>query len=450
MRNISPVILQVAKLLFITWWVCTTGNLASANVIVLNDDAGWCWFEDERAIVFDGKLIVGTVANGSLDKNRQGDIDVVSYEFATGKLQRSTLHKNLQADDHDSPAFLIRPDGYLLALYSKHGSENKIYHRTSTHPFNAVEWENEKIFVPSETSRVTYSNPHWLKKENGGKGRVYNFFRGLNGSFKPSWMFSDDAGETWKTGDVLIDFIGTIKHRPYVKYASNGKDTVHFLFTEGHPRDFDNSIYHAFYREDWLWDSAGKKIKKLVDGPIAPSQTTRLFKGDSNNVAWTQDVHLNLKGHPRIAYSVQKNSAGLPPGQAGMDHRYRFARWDGKHWQDAEIAYAGSRLYAGEDDYTGGICLHPDDENTVFISTNVDPVSGLRLASGHHEIFEGRPRQDGKTWSWIPVTQNSNVDNLRPIVPHWSKGKTALLWLRGTFSSYTQYKLEAVLKVDEK
>jgi hypothetical protein len=304
--------------------------------------------------------------------------------------------------------------------------------------------------VPSESSRVTYSNLHWLKKENGGKGRIYDFFRGLNNSFKPSWMFSDDLGETWKTGDVLVDFSGTVKHRPYVKYASDGKDTVHFLFTEGHPRNFDNSIYHAFYRNGWIHDSAGKKIKRLQDGPILPSQSTRIFAGDPNNVGWTQDMQLDAKGRPRVVYSVQKDSAGLPSGQAGMDHRYRFARFDGKRWHDAEIAFAGSRLYAGEDDYTGGICLHPDDENTVFISTNVDPVSGAKSVSGHYEIFKGITRDDGKTWNWIPITKNSSVDNLRPIVPHWSKGKTALLWLRGTFSTYTQYQLEAVLKVYEK
>lgn len=422
----------------------------AANFVVLNDDAGWCWFEDERVVVCNEKLIVGTVANGSFDKDRRGDIDVASYDLASQKVLRSTLHKNLQADDHDSPAFLIRPDGRILAMYCEHGVESKIYYRISTRPGDATEWQEEKIFVPSESSRVTYSNLHFLRKENGGKGRIYDLFRGLNGSFKPSWMISDDLGETWKTGGLLVDFQAAMKHRPYVKYASNGKDTIHFLFTEGHPRNFDNSIYHAFYRDGWICDSGGKKIKKLEDGPIAPSQATRIFSGDPNNVGWTQDMHLDRRGNPRVVFSVQKDSAGLPSGIAGQDHRYHFARWDGKRWQDAEIAYAGSRLYAGEDDYTGGICLHPDDENTVFISTNVDPVSGVKLSSGHHEIFQGSTRDGGKTWNWRPITENSTLDNLRPIVPHWAKGKTALLWLRGTFSKYTEYNLQAVLKIYEK
>ena len=32
--------------------------------VVLLDDGGWCWFEDERAIVVEDNLIFGTVATG--------------------------------------------------------------------------------------------------------------------------------------------------------------------------------------------------------------------------------------------------------------------------------------------------------------------------------------------------------------------------------------------------
>ena len=133
--------------------------------------------------------------------------------------------------------------------------------------------------------------------------------------------------------------------------------------------------------------------------------------------------------------------------KGGHDLRYRFARWDGKAWREAEIAYAGERLYAGEDDYAGGICLHPDEEDKVFISTNVDPATGRKLASGHYEIFRGVTRGGGLEFTWTPVTQNSTSDNLRPIVPKWARGKTALLWLRGRYVAYTNYDLVVLLQV---
>ncbi|MFN7139419.1 MAG: BNR-4 repeat-containing protein [Limisphaerales bacterium] len=423
---------------------------AATKQVILNDDGGWCWFEDERAIVVKNKLFVGTVANGAHDPLRKGDIDVVTYDLKTGQIVRSTLHKKFEADDHNSPALLKRPDGRVVAMYCKHNPENKIYYRITKDPLDGSEWQPEQVFVPSQSSRVTYSNLHWLQKENQGRGRIFNFFRGYDNTFKPSWMYSDDFGETWTAGGVLIHFPDKVRHRPYVKYASDGKDTIHFLFTEGHPRNYDNSIYHGYYREGLFYKSDGTFLHGIRTKPLLPSDATRVFQGDPANVAWTQDLELDRKGNPRAVYSVQKDSAGLPPGKGGEDHRYRFAQWDGKRWHDHEIAYAGSRLYPGEDDYTGGICLHPDDPNVVFISTNVDPVTGRKVGTGRYEIYRGYTRDGGATWKWTAVTENSDQDNLRPIAPKWKKNKTALLWLRGKLTTYTNYRLEVVLQVEEK
>ena len=73
------------------------------------------------------------------------------------------------------PALLARPDGRVLALYSKHGPENKIYYRVSAISGGGQRWEQERTFVPSRTSRITYSNLHFLSDENQGKGRVFQF-----------------------------------------------------------------------------------------------------------------------------------------------------------------------------------------------------------------------------------------------------------------------------------
>ena len=412
--------------------------------VVLNDDAGWCWFEDARAVIEGGQLIAGSVATGSHDPSRRGDIEVVACDLASGKTVRSTLHKNLQADDHDSPALLLRPDGRWLALYSMHGREARIYQRISVHPRDATEWQPEEVFVPNPTSRVTYSNPLWLGRENSGEGRIYNFFRGYNNTSKPSWMFSDDLGDSWTAGGLMIDYPAQRKHRPYVKYAGDGQETVHLAFTEGHPMEFDNGIYHAVYRAGQLCDSAGRTIRSLTNGPIVPSEATRIFAGNSNNIAWIHGLALDKQGLPRLVYTVQKNAGGVPKGKAGQDLRYRFARWDGLKWHDAEIAYAGSTLYTGEDDYAGGICLHPDDPDSVFISANINPSTGKSPA--HFEIYRGHTRDQGATWKWTPVTRNSQVDNLRPIVPASGSTKTFLLWLRGSYRKYINYDLQVVLQ----
>ena len=426
----------------------------ATGIITFNDDGAWSWFEDERAITHNGKLLIGSVAAGTHDESRKGDIELVTYDVASGRKTLSELHNGLLTargayDDHNSPALLARPDGRLLTVYSMHGPENRFYYRISTGPHDPTRWQAERTFTPSESSRITYSNLHYLGRENGEKGRIYNFYRGFNDSFKPSYAYSDDWGETWVSGNIFLDVADKVRHRPYVKYASNGRDTIHFFYTEGHPRNFDNSTYHVFYRGGKLHRSDGAVIASLAEGLKDPTEGTRIFKGDADKVAWVSDIHLDAAARPFVAYSVQKGSAGLPPGRGGEDHRYRYARWNGKEWVDYEIAYAGSRLYAGEDDYTGNIALDPDDPNTVYISTNADPVTGRPLISRsdqqrHYELSRGTTRDGGKSWRWVAVTSDSRDDNIRPIVPKWDNRHTALIWLRGKYTSYTNYDLDVV------
>jgi hypothetical protein len=419
---------------------------AAPPLVTINDDGGWCWFEDERAIVCDGKLVVGTIAAGTHAPARKGNVEATSYDLVTGAIDRVVLHAQFQLDDHNSPAFVVRSDGRLLAKYSKHGSQNRIYYRVSEHPGDATQWREEQVFSPSESSRVTYSNLFRLAGENGARGHIYNFFRGYDASFKPSWMTSEDDGETWSAGGLWIDFPAAIKHRPYAKYAANGRDTIHFGFTEGHPRDFDNSVYHAFYRDGAFHRSDGSRIKAVADGPITPAEATRVFAGDPDHVAWVSDLHLDPAGRPVLVYSVQMNAAGLGPAHpdAGKDHRYRYAAWDGKRWCDQEVACAGARLYPGEDDYTGNACLDPRDPRVVYVSSNVHIRTGKLNASGRYEIHRGVSGDKGQTWSWSAVTENSQADNLRPIVPSGDFNGEAVLWLRGKYRSYTDYDLEVV------
>ena len=275
-------------------------------VIVFNDDGGWCWFEDQRAIVYKDKLVIGSVAAGVHDPSRSGNIEVVTYELATGHRHLTVLHPNLshgpdnRYDDHNSPVFLVRPDGRILTVYSEHGWENHFYHRVSANPGDATEWQAERTFVPSARSEVTYSNLLWLGAENGGKGRIYDFFRGLDGRNKPSYAWSDDQGETWKAGNVFIDVPGEFLHRPYVRYVSNGTDTVHLFYTDGHPNEFETNgrIYpHACYRNGELYKSDGVRIRKLTEGLKYPGEGTRIFPGNAENIAWTSDIHLDREGY---------------------------------------------------------------------------------------------------------------------------------------------------------
>ena len=180
---------------------------------------------------------------------------------------------------------------------------------------------------------------------------------------------------------------------------------------------------------------------------------TTVFEGGGDvraDVAWTSDMELDEQGNPYMAFSVTKDP--IPLGerknihQGGFDHRYHYARWDGKQWHEYEIAYAGTRLYPGENEYTGLITLHPHNPNVVYISTDVDPKSGEPLmvnGTQRREIFRGSTRNGGATWKWKPITKNSSEDNIRPIVLDY-KGKELVIWLQGRYTTYRDYDLKVM------
>ena len=415
-----------------------SGGTASAGylVVTLSDNGGWCWFQDERAIVVGEKLFVGSVANrlGTDGAERGGNVQVTTVDLAAPyRSQTTVLHASLENDDHDAPALLALPDGRLLAVYATHGRDRLIRCRISTGPGDASAWQPEQQIA--RDAGVTYSNL-FLLAEEGQAGRIYNFYRGEH--WNPNWIFSDDLGATWQYGGRLIAFDG----RPYLKYASNNRDTIHFVATEHHPHSYPNSLYHGYLKGGQLHRSDGTVIGALSEASIRPDQATRVFAGDKNHVAWMCDLHLDAHDRPCVAYSVQKQ---LDPNEI----HFRYARWDGRIWRDYFLAHAGTALYKGEEHYSGLVALDPADPNRLYISTDAHPTTGRPLVSRqdqqrHYEIFAGRTRDGGATWIWDAVTSNSSADNLRPIVPTGCDERTVVLWLRGTYTSYMKYDLDVV------
>jgi hypothetical protein len=237
--------------------------------------------------------------------------------------------------------------------------------------------------------------------------RVYNFVRGLEGELKPGYVFSDDAGKSWTRGGVFIDVpnYSGMQHRPYVKIATDGQTRVHFVFTEGHPRNNNNSIHHLMYEDGYLLSTNGSRIAPLSTGIHDPASTASLvFHGDGDHVAWTSDLHLDKLGRPVGVFSVRRKNMGAKQGSAdeaptrqgtvaddtGTDIRYHYARWNGTTWSQHNIAHGGSGLYAKEADYSGNIALDPQEVDTVYFSTNVHPASDRRDERGRRESWRRR------------------------------------------------------------
>jgi hypothetical protein len=408
------------------------------KIVELQDDSSWCWFQDERALVDGDHLIYAGVTS-------QGANIVSSYHFVTGDTLTVTLNQDsLPPDDHNVGVLMVRPDGRYLSVYAGHGVDQWMRYRISSDPGDILHWEPEELIDVG--GRVTYSNVYRLSDT----GITYNFHRGINRN--PNYMVSYDEGKNWKYGGRLFEFKG----RPYVRYASDHKNKIHFITTEEHPRHYNNGIYHAYIENGQVFRSDGTPLGSLSEtssSDLKPEDFTTVFEGSKAtraDVAWTSDIQLDQKGYPYIAFSVTKDPIALGETkntqEGGFDHRYHYARWDGQQWHEHEIAFAGSRLYPGENEYTGLITLHPSNPNVVYISTDVHPKTGKPLISKgqkRREIFRGTSNNEGADWKWKAITRKSEEDNIRPIVLEYEDDEV-VLWLKGRYTTYRDYNLKVM------
>lgn len=419
----------------------TAKNFISGSLTRFNDDGAWCWYQDERAVVdtVNGKIIVGSVANA-------GTINAVVYDIETNTSHEYEL-ANLGTDDHNAPAFIVRPDGKYLAMYAAHYDQWNSRYRI----FDGTTWSPEQVFdwttIPGGTDyTIAYSNLYYLSAE----GRMYNFARANERA--PNFIISTDIGDTWSFGGQLVTNASNTYNKGYFKYWGNGVDRIDFIFTEQHPRDTSTSIYHGYIMNGKSFASDGTVADDdIFDRTFIPTfknftkvfADSTVYNGDVMRRCWNIDVQRYADGtiatliSCRANDNTQGNDFSINP-----DHRFFYCRYDGSEWTYTYLGKAGPKMYDSEADYTGLGALCPDNPNTIYISTTFDPRDNTDLI--FHEIFKGVTTDHGVTWTWTPVTRNSEYDNYRPIVPAWNANNNVLLWWRGTYFAAQAYDAEVV------
>ncbi|AXK46333.1 sugar phosphate isomerase/epimerase family protein [Brachybacterium saurashtrense] len=441
-------------------------------------NGGWCWFQDERALVdaATGTLLLGAVASvGGADGERRGgdvdlhvvDLDRLGEEGAASTL---TLHPGLESDDHDNPALWRRTDGRWLAVYSRHKSDDLTRWRLSDSADPAGSWGPERSFdwtalfgSAEEAERlggrrgVTYQNLHALD------GVLHCFVRAINDD--PCYLVSHDDGETWEFGGRLLtrEKVGYVNG--YARYASGTRfgteDRIDLIITEHHPRDYGTSIWHGYLAGDRLHRADGTAVGALGRGltdptPRAEDLTCVLENGSTRDGAvlthaWTTDLRRFPDG-TLVALMTARADDTLGTATSRhetdpIDHRFLrgVLRPGESAWQVRELAVAGPQLMPHEEDYTGLATVDPDDPDALWLSTPVDPRDGGALA--HHEIFHGATDDDGATWRWSPVTEGSAADNFRPIAVPGDPHRAVLAWYRGGMRSSQRYDAEVRVRV---
>ena len=393
------------------------------------EDGGWCWYEDPRAIITNGKLIIGAISGQS------GDIRVGVYDLKTNKnLGAVVLDKGFEIDDHNSPVFYARPDGSIVAFWAMHGKENKHYYSISDTE-DYTKWSDPIIYehnfvkpAKNKWGGVTYMNLYGIKVQ----GLVYNFFRD-GPTYNPTFITSEDGGNTWskESTHFIADEVKG-RNRPYARYTQVSPNRVGVSFTDGHPRNYGNSLYYAEFDGTSFYNADGSKIKDIADGALKTSEDDKVFKGSEvhqtkpegygsvPDASWACAMENDQKGRPYVGYTLYKNN---------NDSRFRLANWDGTQWNDREIAHAGAGLYEREASYTGLFALDPDDPTKLFLSTAVDPKTG-EDKGGKHEIYMAQISDEDKTGTitWHQITHESTYKNIRPVIVS-GDGYKVVLWL---------------------
>ena len=429
--------------------------------IGIASNGAWTWFNDERAIWHLGKLYSGYV----LSDGRYG---ITRYDPASNTSSESIIStgSSQEQDDHNNPSITILPDNRLLIIYSKHITDDNFYHRTSlvTEPATLADWGPE---IEVDTSpgvngaNNTYANTYRL---SGESDLIYYFHRNIN--FNPTVTLSSDNGATWGASTHFID-TGGGGTRPYPRYSSNHVDRIDLIYTDGHPRDVNNSIYHMYYHDGAFHETDGNQIDTISNLPLdhdAGERGSVVYAYSAapwgpedgpddwipNGRAWTWDIHYGTDGHPVCVFQVQvDNITG-----SGWNHDriyYYYARWTGSEWQRRFIGHGGRGIYSGEDDYGGGMSIDPDNPNVVYISSNaanpfdLGDINNVPLGTNErYEIYRGDTSDGGLTFEWEAITSNSPKDNLRPIVPEGHGYGRHALWFFGDYNTYTNFDTKVV------
>lgn len=378
----------------------------------VTNDGGWCWFQDPRAIRYEGdhdRTYVGWIT-------RSGDVQVGQYDHSQSRMTATTtLHEDYERDDHDDPTFALRPDGRLIVFYTRH-SGPAVNYRVSEEPEDVEAFGPEQSIEPGTNPRVTYPNPRWID------GDLHLFVRN-NGSVVT--LVSTDAGETWGDQRELIS-TGGEGWCVYSKLSRARDGEVHLGLTHamGGGNNPHLHVYHARFDGEVLRSSDGSVLGRVSEGtlPVSIYETTPVFDSETTgDDAWIWDCS-TIGGVPQLVYSQLVSED---------DHRYRYARWTDDGWEEELLCHGGRHIVSGENNeeryYSGGVVLDHDEPGVCYASVGSHDSSALE----RYERVE-----DG--WRVSPVA-DADAQNVRPMVP-WNKASDLrVCWLHGEYTHFIPF-----------
>lgn len=314
------------------------GRTIPQNAIV--PDGIWTWFNDPRAIIHKGHLVIGSINSG-------GIVQLTSNG-------RTTPVADLgQVDDHNNPALLDHPEG-LIPFYSRHNDKEG----------TRFSLGGEHI-IPCQKP-VTYARPFLI-------GNTVHLFR-------RHWNRSGGEHQICRSSDLKNWSVETAfhvpGHRPYVQACQSG-ERIDFAATLGHPSEIRTGLYHFFF-DGGFFRTDGSKLPF----PFDVRQATQVCEPQ----AW--------------CWQIQPGRI-LATRYPGIE--YWLYELDGD-WHGTRLWAEEPALYSEQPFYAGGMCflgeqivqsrrgqIFVGDRQVTRTGTNIRPFSPdaktLLWVSGQYEGF---------------------------------------------------------------
>jgi hypothetical protein len=376
----------------------------------------WSYFGDPRAISHDGHTFTGWISTA-------GHVWVARLTKG-GQLSKHLLFRGLGRDDHNNPSLVFLHDGRLCVFFSPHsghdlpppGIPSLMRYRISKKPYSILDGWGPVHTVPNVPGPLGFTYPNPMVQAD----KLWLFWRG--GGWFPTFSHTENHVD-WAAPRELIH--SSPGQRPYAKYVGDGKTNIHGIYTNGHPMAFKNSLFYFRYEGNDLFKAGGGRIGALADVPFPIDELDRIYKySDSGGRAWGHDIALTSEGRPRVVYTRR---LGGPTG----DDTFWYAYHNGEKWVSRKIVEAG----AGRNSFTsGGATFDHEDPRFIYLS---------RTIGRWNQIEQWFTPDDGRTWSTVQLTNDSDHYSIRPVTPRGLQGPAnRVLFSRGdeTTKGFTDYR----------
>jgi hypothetical protein len=406
----------------------------------LNVTGGWTWFGGPRAVSVDIYDVVAIVRPRN-DIEGRAEAVLVALDRITGDIRSEVvLSPDVSLDDHNVPGITFLDAGTILAGHTDHHlTREVILTKVSFIDGVLVRLESMTIFFPDLCTYV------YLFRSGQ---KILLLTRSINFNWTGVWLDPEGNSPTnpfivfpWAVEPQDGSFSGRDGNRPYLIVRPGRSGSAVFALTNDHPRAYRNGVYAGRIREGIIEDLFGRAVFEIgSDQNWSPfEKLTQIFPAGQKYVPWVQDlaedsrgsVYLAVSGRPKTKKEFLSGRDRIRDG-----YTYRVFRWGPHSLEMVSKLPAGSSLYAGEEDYVGGIALNPRDPRHVVFSSQGFLSPGKVSRGARWQLWETRLDVDPPAFRLLSGGPKDS-SSLRPAFSQsLNQQGHSLFYLRGLYSSY--------------